>query len=115
MKQTALYIGASILSFSAIGGVAAQDQQGATAQQYRELDDLPVLTSDGTPVGEVDNVVIDENGELAYVVEVEEGVTGMDDREVIIPQGRLSFKRQNNRFTTDLTPTDLQDLPTWHD
>lgn len=115
MKYIVAAIGAALLTAPAVGGATAQTQQPATTNQYQDLDDISVVTGDGTRIGEIDSVALGQDGTLAYVLEIEEGFMGMRDKEVVVPMDRLSFDAKNNRFTTDLAEADFQNLQTWDD
>lgn len=115
MKNIAAVIVATLLTAPAVGGAAAQTQQPATTNQYQDLDDISVVTGDGTRIGEIDSVALGRDGTLAYVLEIEEGFMGMREKEVVVPMERLSFDAQNNRFTSDLAEADFQNQQTWDD
>lgn len=115
MKYLATALGATLLASVAVGGASAQSQQAATAQNYWDLDDTEVVSADGTRVGEIDEVVIGRDGQLAYILEIEEGFLGLRDEEVVVPLDRVTFDAQNKRFTTDLAEADFQKLEAWQD
>lgn len=90
-------------------------QQQATQDTYREAEDIVVHSSGGVRMGEVEEVLVDQQGNVAYAIEVEEGFLGLRDTEVILPADRLSYDAQNNRFSTDMTEAEIRSLPVWDD
>lgn len=92
-----------------------QQEQAAAATPYTEIDDIGVFTAEGNRVGEIEDVVADQNGNLAFVVEIEEGFLGMREREVIVPMDRLTYDREAKRFNTEMAEADFQTLQVWDD
>ncbi|SOD94968.1 PRC-barrel domain-containing protein [Caenispirillum bisanense] len=93
----------------------SQQQAAIGASQFHDVDDLAVMTQDGKRLGEIENVLVDGSGTMAYVVEIEDGFLGMNETEVVVPADRLSFDAQNRGFTTTMTEADIKGLQAWED
>ncbi len=78
---------------------------------YSEVDDMKVYSVGGEQVGEIEEIIIDPQGSLAYVLEIEEGFLGMRETEVIVPADRLMF--QGDRFQSRMTEEELKSLQQW--
>lgn len=73
------------------------------------IDDAEVVTTDGTEVGEIDDVLIDPAGTpMAVVVEVD-GLLGVDDQDVVFALSELTFAEGN--YITALSETEIEGLP----
>lgn len=85
--------------------------QTATARPLTAVDDMKVYSAGGERVGEVEHTVIDPQGNLAFVVEIDEGFLGMAETEVVVPMDRLVF--QGDRFQSRLTEEEMKALQAW--
>lgn len=123
MKRTML-VGAASVAMMAIGMIGGPllaqqnaDQapqvmdRAAVKQSYDEVDDMKVYSAGGERVGEVEKMVIDPQGNLAFVVEIDEGFLGMAETEVVVPSDRLVF--QGDRFQSRLTEEEMKSLQHW--
>ncbi|KJS41491.1 MAG: hypothetical protein VR70_04890 [Rhodospirillaceae bacterium BRH_c57] len=81
------------------------------AGAYTEVDDMKVYSVGGEQVGEIEDILIDPRGNIAYVVEIEEGFLGMRDTEVIVPADRLML--EGDRFQSRMTEEELKSLQKW--
>lgn len=115
MKVSIMAFAAVAMTFGITHVANAQDQQAAAPTQYQDLEDVAVFSGDGNRIGEIETLLLDQQGGLAYVVEIEEGFLGLRDTEVVIPATRLSYDAQNRRFSTDVAETEIQGLQTWED
>lgn len=124
MKTASLALAATLAAATALpagamaqaqGTAQGQQQAAAGATDYREVDDLRVVGPDGKKIGEVENVLVDSRGQLAFVVEFDDGFLGMGEREVIVPADRMTFDAQNRTYSSDLAEADLKSLQTWDD
>lgn len=89
-------------------GVAAP---AAPADAFKAVEDMRVYSAGGERVGEVERVVVDGQGGLAFVVEIEEGFLGMAEKDVLVPMDSLMF--QGDRFQARLTEEEMKALQEW--
>lgn len=123
MKIATLALAAATLALPGAALAQAQNQpttqsqqQAATGgSQFQDVDDLAVVTRDGKRLGEIENVLVDGSGTMAYVVEIEDGFLGMNETEVVVPADQLSFDSQNRSFSTGMSESDIKGLQTWED
>ncbi|HET7410190.1 MAG TPA: PRC-barrel domain-containing protein [Paracoccaceae bacterium] len=103
-----------ILPFALAGALAAPAMAQNTGS-LTEIDNTNVVSPDGTNIGEVEGVLIDDSGAVAAVaVELKDGFLSMGgDQEVIFSLDQLSF--QNGNYTTDMTSDEIKGLPTRND
>jgi sporulation protein YlmC with PRC-barrel domain len=87
------------------GDSALKPGQGRISEWF----DLEIQTADGTEVGELEDLVIENNRITAAVVELERGGLGIGERRVLIPID--SIRRSGDRLVVDLTREQLQALP----
>jgi sporulation protein YlmC with PRC-barrel domain len=103
---------------------ATQQQQGRTDAsgqtalrpgQLRISDwfDLELQTADGTEVGDLEDLIIENNRIVAAVVEAEGGGLGIGERRIAIPAERIT--RDGDRLVIDMTREELQALPEFRD
>lgn len=123
MKRTILVGAASVamMAIGMIGGPLLAQQNADQAPQvmdraagnpsYHEVDDMKVYSAGGERVGEVEKMVVDPQGNLAFVVEIDEGFLGMAETEVVVPSDRLVF--QGDRFQSRLTEEEMKSLQHW--
>lgn len=84
---------------------------GMTRQQ---LEDADLMSLNNTDLGDVETLVLDENGALTHVVVELEGPA---DLHKIVPLGNLGVGEQvdgsSKDLTTDLSAAQLEALPDW--
>lgn len=119
---------AAAFALSPIAGVAQSiDLQGlheidedTTDITYQDLtvdhiDDMDVVRN-GEVIGEVEEVLGDENGEVvALVIEHGGNAIGIGEREVVVPIDEVEFPRGRAEVEVSLTDEELADLPDWDD
>lgn len=98
-------------SASALAQQASNTSAPLTAQQYRKLDDMHVVGADGGKIGEVEDVLIDPNGQVSAVAVDLRGMMG--SHAVIMTLDR--FRLISNQLVTALTRDQIQQLPVWSD
>ncbi|MGC2855892.1 PRC-barrel domain-containing protein [Novispirillum sp. DQ9] len=81
------------------------------ADAFKAVEDMRVYSAGGERVGEVERVVVDGQGSLAFVVEIEEGFLGMTEKDVLVPMDSLMF--QGDRFQARLTEEEMKALQEW--
>lgn len=78
-----------------------------------DIDDWDVYSTDGTEIGEVEEVLgMDRNTATAIAVDFE-GNGGFADRDVVIPLDR--FARENGRLVLDADVEAVSQIPAWND
>jgi len=90
---------------------AAGAQSAPDPLTLREMEDIDVHLADGTRVGDIEDVLIDQTGAIvAAKVDLEDR---FGDRDVVFPIGNLVY--QDGRYMTDLTEADIEALPRYED
>lgn len=88
--------------------------QTADVSSYTDIDDIDVVGSDSTKIGEVETVLVDDAGlPVAMVVEVNDGFLDLGDSDVIMQIDELTW--EDGRYTTTMTSEDISGLPMWDD
>ncbi|MEX2200740.1 MAG: PRC-barrel domain-containing protein [Dongiaceae bacterium] len=81
-----------------------------------ELEGMDVYTTGDENIGEVEDVLGDDTGQVkAFVVEISEGVFDLDPRKIVVPADRLTLNAENDRFDTQLTQADIEGFEQWAD
>ncbi|MDZ4734941.1 MAG: PRC-barrel domain-containing protein [Rhodospirillaceae bacterium] len=89
----------------------AVTHQGLTVS---EIEGMDVYTSNDESIGEVEDVLGDETGQVkAFVIGISDGVFDLDARKVVVPADRLTLNAENDRFDTQLTQTDIEGFDQW--
>ena len=85
--------------------------QGLTVS---EIEGMDVYTTGDENIGEIEDVLGDDNGEVkAFVVEISDGVFDLDPRKIVVPADRLTLNAENDRFDTQLTQADIEGFEQW--
>lgn len=79
----------------------------------RQMEDAIVTDANGKRVGEVEEVIANNRGQIVGVTAEVGGFLGMGDKEVLIPLEHLTAR--NGQFRTMLTVEQLKALPKWDD
>jgi len=108
---------------AANAGTAASDQTqlaaNANQAQLRVIGDMTaedligkdVVNADGKDIGEIDDLVLDQN-QVAHVVVGVGGFLGIGQKDVAIPVDRLQLSGDNNAILlSGMTEDDLRNLP----
>jgi sporulation protein YlmC with PRC-barrel domain len=89
----------------------AVTHQGLTVS---EIEGMDVYTTGDESIGEVEDVLGDDTGEVkAFVIEISDGVFDLDPRKVVVPVDRLTLDAENDRFNTQLTQADIEAFELW--
>ena len=73
-----------------------------------------VLASDGRPIGEVDNLLVDTGAmKVRYLdIDLEDEVAGGEDRHILVPIGYARLDESDDHvFVDSLTSTELGSMP----
>jgi hypothetical protein len=79
-----------------------------------KLLDTDVRTLEGDQVGEIEDVLFDDAGKIAYVVIAAGGFLGVGERNVAVPLESLQLARDAEgdvRFNMNITKQDLESAP----
>ena len=79
----------------------------------RQMEDATVTDATGKRVGEVEEVIANNRGQIVGVTAEVGGFLGMGEKEVLIPLEHLTV--HNGQFRTRLTVEQLKALPKWDD
>ena len=79
-----------------------------------ELEDMNLLSHAGEEIGEVEKVLVDEDGQPAAVTAEVGGFLGVGQKTVVIGLDRLQLKGDDEPdVATTLTREELQDMQAW--
>ena len=79
-----------------------------------EVEDMNVLSNTGEEIGEVEKVLVDENGQPVAVTAEIGGFLGVGQRVVVIGLDRLQLRGDDEPdLATTYTKEELRGLPTW--
>lgn len=88
--------------------------QTANVSGYTNIDDVVVIESDDSKVGEVESVLVDGSGmPVAVVVDVEDGFLDIGGSDVVVQMDDLTW--ENGRYKTTMTAEAMGELPKWDD
>jgi sporulation protein YlmC with PRC-barrel domain len=96
-------------------GTSASSTQSAAAVTAEELQNTPIMNANDESIGDVNRVVIGQNGEVKQVIVGVGGFLGIGERNVAIEYDKLSIGKDadgNVKITTELTKQDLENMPT---
>jgi sporulation protein YlmC with PRC-barrel domain len=122
MKRDLLSTSAAIALATALtlgtGAVLAQDASEtgtavapATAVDAESLLGRTIENADGDNVGEIDNVVIDKDGEVRYVIVGVGGFLGIGEKHVALAWEELTVSENGETVITAATKEQLEALP----
>ena len=111
--------------FPALGAVPLAAQQDATDEArsgpvdtrdsnfMQSVEDMALLNTDGERIGEIEEILVDENGEPAgFALEVG-GFLGLAAKEVRVPLDALEW--DGSQYVTRMTPEQLENLAPWQE
>ena len=79
-----------------------------------ELEDMNLLSHTGEEIGEVENVLMDENGQPVAITAEIGGFLGVGQKTVVIGFDRLELKGEDEPdLATTLTKEEMQGLEAW--
>ena len=79
-----------------------------------ELEDMNLLSHTGEEIGEVENVLVDENGQPVAITAEIGGFLGVGQKTVVIGFDRLQLKGEDEPdLATTLTREEMQGLEAW--
>jgi hypothetical protein len=79
--------------------------------RYANLVGTTVIGADGAGSGQVENLLIDGNGQVRAAVVEWGGFLGIGTRRAVVPLERLRFSAADDRARMDLTREELEALP----
>ncbi|HYH19749.1 MAG TPA: PRC-barrel domain-containing protein [Azospirillum sp.] len=81
------------------------------AGQAEQLIGNDVLSSGGQEMGEVENLIIDAQGQIKGLVVQWGGFLGIGDKERVVPWNQVQYDHANDRVVIDMTKEQIQALP----
>ena len=78
-----------------------------------EIEDMDVFGPGDEQIGEVEDVLINADGEVVGVAVETEGFLGIGGEDVVVGLDQLEL--MNDRLVTSLTEDQLEQLPRWDD
>lgn len=77
------------------------------------LEDTDIVDASGETIGEVDEVLMDDEGLIVAVSAEVGGFLGLGDKEVVIDLGMLT--QSGDKLAVDMTEEQVESLPAWDD
>lgn len=85
--------------------------EGLTVHDLEELD----IVRDGQRIGEVEDVLGRGEEVVALVVDLENNLSGLGDRDVVVPIEEIELVEGQRQAEISLTDEELAALPNWND
>lgn len=96
------------------GTQGAEADESATLMLVSRINDMPVYNARGQKLGEVEEVVIDEDTNARFVILASGGFLGLFQDEVALPVER--FRARGDRLVVSgLTDQDIDNMQDWED
>jgi len=132
-KRTTIVAAAAALIWPGPAAVAQQDQAAAPALDVRqlrefdrqmverlgvtvdELEDMDIIGPDGEEIGEIEDVLVDPQGDIVAVSAKLGGVLGVGDREVVLRLDQLGLEQGRRNVVVSMTRAEIDALPVWDD
>ena len=86
---------------------------GPGNMSVQQMENATIYDAKGKPIGEVEEVIANNKGQIVAVTAEVGTYFGLGDKEVLISITDLTPK--NGQFVTDLTLEQVKALPTWDD
>ena len=96
----------ALASFLGVVATGAWSQSVLDIGALTAIDDAEVVTTDGTEVGEIEDVLVDAAG-TPVALRVD------DDDDVVFALSELTF--ENGNYVTTLSEAEIEDLPRFDD
>lgn len=80
-----------------------------------QLEDMDVIGPDGEEIGEVEDVLVDPQGNIVAVSVELDGVLGLGDRDVVLTLDQLGLEQDRSNLAVSMTREELEALPVWDD
>lgn len=97
----------------ALAPAIASAQMVMDVSALTELEEVDILSADGSELGDVEYGLIGPDGNLAAVVVEVGGFLDIGDEDRVMPLDRLTW--QDGNYVTDMTEEDIELLPAWDD
>lgn len=98
------------------GAAAGMHSGAAGAAEFRtradELIDRDIVNQQGDTVGELEDVVVDKDGRLFGVVDID-GIAGLGAQDVVIPVDQLKIGQDNLTLMSQKSEDDLKKMPNY--
>jgi hypothetical protein len=132
MEETMMHRYLTIITAALIGAALAQAQPATTGTasplveakdktmmverfnlSVDQLEDMNIHGAGGKRIGEVDEVLMSAEGQIAALAVEVGGFLGIGDKEVVMELNQL--RREGDTLMTDLTKEQIEALPSWAD
>ncbi len=104
---------------SSTGSVASDSSVSATDAEVRqyadELAGRDLVNSNGEEIGEIEDLVVDEQNNALYVIASVGGFLGIGDRKVAVPFEQLTVHEDDVMLTQPITKEELKQMPAYED
>ncbi|RJR52434.1 MAG: PRC-barrel domain containing protein [Desulfobacteraceae bacterium] len=98
---------------SEYGRMGGRKQMGSHFSSIGDLMDKKVQTRQGEDLGQIDDVIMTRNGQVAYLIIARGGVLGVGDNHIPVPFRSAEFDRQQNAvILPNINKQALENAPT---
>jgi sporulation protein YlmC with PRC-barrel domain len=89
-------------------GTAGRDADAGHIVSMSRIIGMDVRNQQGERLGQIDDIALNPDGSIAYAVVAHGGFLGMGHNYVAVPWDRMTFDRQQERITLDVTQQQLE-------
>ena len=113
----ALFAAPAFAQSAATGALVEVEDETQVVGAYNlsvdQVEDMNVYSATGEEVGEVDEVLMNADGQIVALVADVGGFLGIGAKEVVLQLDQVQL--QGERLTVDMTKEQLEQLPDWDD
>ena len=80
-----------------------------------ELEDMDIIGPDGEEIGEVRDVLVNQQGNIVAMSAELGGVLGVGSREVVLRLDQVGLEQNRRNLVISMTREELEALPVWDD
>ena len=115
MTRIAIAAAAAVLAFPAMAQDAEEGSAGPVdtrdAAYLKSADDLDVVSANGDKIGEIEEILIDADGNPAGFLIEFSGFLNLGDDEVAVPLAALTY--DGGAYVSKMTEEQLKNLRPW--
>jgi sporulation protein YlmC with PRC-barrel domain len=89
-------------------GTAGRDADAGHIVSMSRIIGMDVRNQQGERLGQIDDIALNRDGSIAYAVVAHGGFLGMGHNYVAVPWDRMTFDRQQERITLNVTQQQLE-------
>jgi sporulation protein YlmC with PRC-barrel domain len=113
----ALFAAPAFAQSAATGALVEVEDETQVVGAYNlsvdKVEDMDIYSATGEEIGEVDEVLMNADGQIVALVAEVGGFLGIGDKDVVLQLDQVQL--QGDRLTVDMTKEQLEQLPDWDD